>query len=251
MPPKTTKKAVPAVSLSPPSILKRKTNVTPYVGQGVVTNNRPDTVTSSNTAVENFDVHWITKYQGALSQRPPEAAFIHPMKVEYENKKVIGDLNVVKAIMYRRDPSKDGQFHLIGKNGTAYRWDCLITERSTDTDDAASIGKRIAAAFTEFGKDRTDDGTVDPSPQKQNEFKWKQPPVFVFQKDVSSDPPKPMNYFLCDVDCIKLLKLQYSEDNAKEDVMADDGIMTAYFASPEEGHRVLQNITEAVWRCPM
>ena len=126
------------------------------------------------------------------STAPPEAAFIHPMKVEYENKKVIGDLNVVKAIMYRRDPSKDGQFHLIGKNGTAYRWDCIITERSTDTDDAASIGKHIAAAFTEFGKDRTDDGTVDPSPQKQNEFKWKQPPVFVFQKDVSSDPPKPM-----------------------------------------------------------
>lgn len=249
MPPKTTKKAVTsAVSLSP--LIKKKSNVTPIVSQGIVTS-KPDTVTSSNTAVENFDVHWITKHRYQLSQKPPEAAFIHPMKLEYEQKKVIDDLNVVKAIMYRRDPSKEGQFHLIGKNGTNYRWDCLITERSTSTDDAASIGKHIAAAFTKFGRDHTGKRNEAPSPEKQTEFKWTQPPAFVFQDDVSSDPPKPMNYFLCDIDCIKLLKLQYSEDNTKEVIMADDGIMTAYFGSLEEGHKALQHMSEAIWRCPM
>jgi hypothetical protein len=42
--------------------------------------------------------------------------------------------------------------------------------------------------------------------------------------------------------------LQYAEENSKEDVMADDGIMTAYFGSPEEGERVLEDVAESDWR---
>ncbi len=232
MPPKSPKKVVsPAARVSSP--LKKKTNVTPLVSSRASTTTRANLVTSSSTLVENFDVHWVTKYQGVLSQNPPESAFVYPMKKAYNETQVIGDLNIVKSVTYRRDPSKEGNVELIGQHGTTFGWDCFVTERSNDTDDASSIGKLIAAEFTKFGK---------------NNSAFKNAPVYVFHKDVSSDPPKPLNYFLCDIECIRLLMLQYAEENSKEDVMADDGIMTAYFGSPEEGERVLEDVAESDWR---
>jgi len=137
--------------------------------------------------------------------------------------------------MPRRDTSNmDRQLTLAGQIGTSFPWDLLVTERCSDTDTAESMGRNIAKLFTKFGASHPEYFRV--------------PPNFDFQKDVTSDPPKPLNYFMCDVQCFLLLQQVYSEDNSKEDVMRDDGIMTKYFGSPEHGRKFLQNITEGVWR---
>ena len=227
MPPKSVKKAQPSPKL------KKKINVSPINNSTTKQNQYINWITSSNTAVDDFDVHYITKWQGVdKAHKPPQAAFINPMKIEFKEKGIIGSSNI-KAIMPRRDPSQDGQVNFSGQEGTGYPWECLVTERSNDTDDASSMGKNIAMVFNEFGS-------------KHPLFTI--PPKFAFQKDLSSDPPKPLNYYVCDVQCFMLLKSVYSEDNSKEDVMANDDIMTAYFGSPDDGRVMLQNITEGVWR---
>ena len=198
------------------STLKRKSNVAPIFNpSGKLATQYTNWVVSAGTAADNWDAHYITKWQGIDSSHlPKQAAYINPMKKEWKSKgeEAFSEPSSIKAFFPRRDPSKmEGQFTIPAQEGTSFPWDLIITYRSSDSDTADFMGRRIAKLFTKWGA--------------QHPEYYRVAPKFEFQKDVTSSPPKPLNHYICDSQCLMLLKQTYAEENSKDDVMADDTVL--------------------------
>ena len=148
MAPKTPKKGPKAL----PSTLKRKTNVTPIVNGKLGSVKYTNWVVSAETAADDWDVHWICKFQGIDNVRQAQqAAYINPMKTEWrqKNDEAFSEPSYIKAFFPRRDPTRmEGQFTIPAQEGTSYTWDTLVTERNSDSDTAEFMGRNIAKLFT-------------------------------------------------------------------------------------------------------
>ncbi len=140
----------------------------------------------------------------------------------------------VCAFMFRRDPKADDgeDAYLPNREGSDYGWDCMISERREETDRPSVLGQRIAEQFTECAANVTD---------------YKIHPTFTFRNDVTARPPKPLNFYICDSDCVKILKLFYAKENTKEAVMEDDAILDSYFGSAELGRQTLESLSDDAW----
>jgi len=197
-------------------------------------------VTSIETAVPDFDVHWITKWQKKEEKDlPPVAAYIVPYIKEFDlTGDIIGSSNI-KAFMPRRDLSKEGQFNLPTGSGKGYYWELLITERPSTDETAESMGRNIAKVFNRFSN-------IHDKNQEIFQFGG---PRFGFKGEETANPPLPMNHYMCDNQCFVLLKELYSEDYSLENVMENDAILEQFFGSAEEGRRMLENLPEGnnVW----
>ena len=93
-------------------------------------------------------------------------------------------------------------------------------------------GRKLARGFNRFAKD-----------QKMSRMNTAD--VYAFRSAFSNDP-KPMNHFLLDEDCAKVLATLYA-DYSKDDLMDDNEIMTNFFGSSEMGKDYLGNMDEDQW----
>jgi len=159
-------------------------------------------------------VHYVTKWKSNKPEKkhlPPQNAYLYPYKEYYKkNNGVFGNSNI-KAFMPRRDPSCEGQVTLPGEEGKSFPWDLLVTERPSDDDTAESMGRNVAKEFVKYG-------LMHPEI-------FNQPPQFAFKEDVTASPPKPLNYYMCDVQCLSLLRRTYCGNTSRDDVMDDDTVL--------------------------
>jgi hypothetical protein len=223
------KTSVTQASVSP---LKRKTNMTLITGisahESVMPNKQDYTnwITSAETAVDNIDVHWVTKWMSIKPEKrhlPPQNAYLRPYKEEYhKNNGVFGSSNII-AFVPRRDLSHEGQVILLGGEGYSFPWDLIVTERSGVDDTAESTGKNIAKEFVKFGLEH------------HATFKYR-PQMFGFKEEVTANPPKPLNFYMCDVQCLSLLKRTYCGNNSRNDVTNNDTVLAkCKFLTHESG----------------
>lgn len=185
-------------------------------------------IDSAATLVPDIVVSWVTKYNVR------ESSFIAPMRCAFEESEGrVGDQWGVLAFMHRRDPSaqEGANKYLPGKEGSPFGWEIMISEAG-GAKSPPNVGRRIAEGFTTFGADAPE---------------YHISPVFTFRDNLTTNPPKPLNYYLCDPDCMTLLKRVYSTDNTKECVMDDESIMNSYFGSVQLGHRLLEAEDDEQW----
>ena len=184
-------------------------------------------IDSASTKVEDITVNWSSK------PNSNSASFIHPHKKQWQETGK-EEFPTLFAIMGRRDSALVPLNRFLkAEAGKSFYWECLVAERCNDDDTAEVLGKRIAKEFTDFGA-VCDDYNI--------------PPKFQFRNDLSKTPLKPLNYYLCDGDCLAILKRFYAEDNKKEDIMQNESIMESYFGTVALGHQMLEPINEESWR---
>ena len=221
------RKMVVAVSNPATSQIKKTKHIAPIVvKKGSKYTNWVD---SARTKVDDIVVSWVTKFN------KNESMFIAPMiKAFHDSDGQTGKRWGVCAFMYRRNPlAEDGEdSYLPSRDGSDFGWDCIISERCDETDRPSTLGQHIADEFTEFAV-----GVPD----------YRIHPTFTFRNDVTARPPKPLNYYLCDSDCVKLLKRFYANKNAREVVMENDDIMDSFFGSVELGRQMLEAVSDEAW----
>lgn len=219
---KSPSKLVTQASVSP---LKKKTNITSINGNGTSAKKHyqdyTNWITSAETAVDDIDVHWVAKWTSVLPEKrhlPPQNAYLYPYKEYYNNNNgVLGNSSII-AFMHRRDPFREGQITLPGwpgEEGKSFPWDLLVTKRSSDDDTAESMGKNIAKEFVKFGFMHRRNKEI---------FKY-MPGMFGFKEEVTANPPKPLNFYMCDVQCLSLLKRTYCGNTSRNDVMNNDALL--------------------------
>lgn len=210
-----------------PSPIKKKKHASPITKKAKNAQQYTNWVDSANTKVKDITVHWITKFNS------DEAAFINHHKKEFQAKGQ-ETFKTLFAIMGRRDPNQAPLNRYVkAQEGTTFYWECLVAERYSDGDKVSDIGRRIAKEFTDFGAYCND---------------YNVPPKFQFRNDLSQTPLNPLNYYLCDGDCLAILKRFYAEDNEKEDIMQNESIMESYFGTVALGHQILEPINEDSWK---
>lgn len=193
---------------------------------------------SAETLVPDFDVHWITKFQlNGEEDLPPVAAYTAKHQEYFEKGDDLFVSSNIKAFMPRRDLSKEGQFNLIAEDGKDFDWQLMITERFSEDDNAESMGRDVTKVLNKFS---------DLNRRNKEIFKYR-PQAFGFKEEVTSNPPKPLNYYMCDIQCVLLMKELYAEYNSKGDVMANDETLTQFFGSPENGLKAMENAPKGTW----
>lgn len=206
--------------------IKKKKHASPITKKIKKVQQYTNWVDSASTKVEDVTVHWITKFNSK------EAAFINHHKKHFQEAGQ-ESFPTLFAIMGRRDSNEAPlNRYLKAQPGTSFYWECLVAERN-DNDTASTLGRRIAKEFTDFGATCND---------------YQIPPKFQFRNDVSTTPLKPLNYYLCDGDCLAILKRFYAEDNDKDDIMEDEDIMESYFGTVQLGRQMLEPINEESWK---
>ena len=204
---------------------KKKKDLSPFVTTNS-SNKQTIWLDSVATAVSDFILHWCTKYN------KPQSGFVAPMKQAFlETNGELSDAWKVKAFMFRRDSTTEGNKYLPNREDSTYGWDVMISSRK-ENDTPASMGKNLAAEFTTFAATVPDFNTI---------------PTFTFRHDLTTNPPRPLNYYLCDGDCLLLLKRVYAEDNEKNSILEDEDIMMSYFGSIELGQHILRSISDSSW----
>ena len=138
----------------------------------------------------------------------------------------------VKAFLFRRDPLVEGNQYLPNREGSNFGWDVMVSMRGED-DTPTSLGTQLAEELTAFAANVPD---------------FRTPPAFNFRHDLTTNPPRPLNYYLCDGDCLSLLKRLYAQDNEKDSIMENEELMTSYFGSIELGQQLLRPLSDAVWK---
>lgn len=136
----------------------------------------------------------------------------------------------IDSIVYRRDSVESNEPMKTGP-GSPYNWECIVTLKTTQDEKPEAIGQKLSNAFSSFRSpdfDRT----------------------FSFKGDISADEPLSLNHYLMDCDCVMYLKKIYY-GVSKEDIMEDDGILTAFFNSPELGRVVLSGVPDEEWERDM
>jgi hypothetical protein len=115
---------------------------------------------------------------------------------------------------------------------TDYHWNVAVTYKWLLEEDAEvnDIGKNLAEVFSEFSKN-------------SNEIRGNQP--YAFHKAITTNA-KPLNYYLLNEDVAKVMRLIY-DGTAKESLMEDDGILSDFFGSAENGRAFLTGMTEEAW----
>ena len=66
-------------------------------------------------------------------------------------------------------------------------------------------------------------------------------------RKVIDKPCHALGHYLFDRDVAAILKRSYSE-TSKDDIAADDDVMTAFFGPAKSGHVALDNISEDKWQ---
>lgn len=213
------KRSVPSKGKSP---LRKKKHVSPVLKKQAYTN----WIDSCATQVDDIIVSWATKYNA------PQAAYIGPMRKAFQEHH--GDYAEWKmiAIIPRRDPTTTENRYMPGRDGSSFTWDCIVSERCNAEDTPSALGEHIATKFTEFGRTATE---------------FQIPPKFTFRRELTAPPLRPLNAFLCDGDCLLLLRRFYAEENEKEDVMANDDLMESFFGSVELGRQMIVPMTPEAW----
>ena len=222
--PKTKSLPAHAQSQSP---IKKKQHPSPFTKKPK-TEKYTNWIDVSKTLVDDIGVAWSSKPNANCC-----ASFIHHHKMEWEeNGKAT--FPTLFAILGRRDNNQDTLNRFMkSEPGKSFYWECLVVERCNEDDTPEVLGKRIAREFTDFGAICNN---------------YNIPPKFQFRNDLSTTPLKPLNYYLCDGDCLAILKRFYAEDNKKEDIMQDESIMESYFGTVALGHQMLEPINEESWR---
>ena len=159
--------------------------------------------------------------------------YVNPMVEEFENDitEAVAKEWKLFGIFGRRGPVIGREYTELPKSPTSqYRQEAFILKKDSEDDTPRSLGKNQAARFTSFVK-------VSPKLDKDISF--------CFRNDYSNDP-KPVAYFLEDCDTALLLKCSFL-GRTKEELLADDDVMEAFYGSPERGADALAGISDGTW----
>jgi len=140
-----------------------------------------------------------------------------------------GEKLVSLCICMRRnhtDPKSDRG--LPSKAGSPFPWRCFVGLNTKDWTLTCQ-GDFVASVLT-------DEANKNPEFLGNNN-------LFVFSTDKTHDPPEPVNYYLRDKDTVLVLSKVYT-GFTKYELENDSDIMTEFFASLENGQRILANYTE-------
>ena len=162
-----------------------------------------------------------------------EGPYVNPMVEEFENDitEAVAKEWKLYGIFPRRGPVIDGEDTELPKSPTSqYRWEAFLLKKDSEDDTPRSLGENLAAKFTSFVK-------ASPKFDKDIPFRF---------RNEYSDDPKPVAYFLKDCDTALLLKRSFC-GKTKEELLADDDVMEAFYGSPERGADALAGISDATW----
>lgn len=183
-------------------------------------------IDAAGTSVDDLFICIATKYNGGQ-------AFLYYLKNALADDEGEEDWKIT-SFMSRRDPSKPGANEYLLQEGSEFPLDCIVCQRLTD-DNAVSVGTHIAKVFTDFNVHQHMQKT-----KTYNSPKVYPAAKFEFRNDLTSNPAKPLNYYLTDGDTLKLLKHFYSEDNKKSTVLDNDDILKDFFGSAHHGRNILE-----------
>ena len=222
----TPPKTPPKKSAQAPAKPKRSPVVGPINGAQKWINK----VHTASTQVDGVFVSWVSKSNST-------ASYTKPFKNHFEENGSALNLTTawnVSAIMPRRDfKAPETNQVLPSSPGSAWKWDCFVTIVDVDEEkSAASIGKRITEALTEFGA-------------VAKEFmgqKFK--PKYAFRGDPSdsAEGMMPLTHYLLDEDAAEILKAMYGNNNEKDFIAGQDELLKGFFGSAEKGREVLEEI---------
>jgi hypothetical protein len=190
-------------------------------------------IDAASTSGNEFVICLATKYDNK------KQAFLYDIKKEFANN---ADWKIT-TFMARRDPLKPGSNEYLYEVGTDYVWYCIVCQCTSEDDSAVSIGSHIANVFTDFNVKLH----ASQKPKvgiRPNTFP---PAKFEFRNDFTSDPPKPLNFYLTDWDALKLLKQMYSKNNKRSTVVENDDLLVDYFGTADLGREMLQMMSDDDW----
>lgn len=110
----------------------------------------------------------------------------------------------------------------------SYEWEALVTINDDEDLLAPDIGENLAQRFSTFESEKYE-------AQK-----------FVFKLPDEKEIEKPLNHYLLDWDCVVLLRMIYS-DETKENLAADEEVMSNFFGTLDIGAKVLKNVSNFRW----
>ena len=205
-----------AAKAAAPTKLKKNVNRTPIKMKW---NQTPSggIIESFSTAVADIVISIVSK-NGT-------GAFIKPHVDAWRaGEEACQDWNI-DGVMNRRD----GNEPMRSSPSLPYSWDCILTLRDNENFETPEfIGTKLAIAFSSFSS---------PDYNKR---------AFQFKGDISDDPPLSLNNYLLDHDCVVYLKKIFF-GVSKNEIMEDEETLTQFFGSPEEGWRVLKNVSDVEW----
>eukprot|EP00984_Skeletonema_dohrnii_P034609 scaffold33607_cov84-Skeletonema_dohrnii-CCMP3373.AAC.3 len=199
--------------------------------------------TGGNLREQNIDlvqtlVHGVYIGFCTKSWSSNEASYLFPMEKSLNDKDagtvLAKDWKYVFGFLPRRDISiDDGTTTMKAKRGSKWDWKAVIIVKN-DEDSVDKVGRHIASCFSKFTRNKE----VMDSPEKYN------------YRQCYSNDPKPLNYYLLDLDVAKILhSLVYEsgEYASKEEMFLDEEVMTAFYGSPEFGKEYLEDLTDEDW----
>lgn len=116
--------------------------------------------------------------------------------------------------------------------GLPYHWDSIVTLRGSPEETPTEIGQKLASDFSAFS-------TAD--------FKSR---IFRFSRDTSDSPPRSLNHYLMDDQCILYLKKIFF-GVSKDAILADEEVLAEFFGTAEEGSRIISALSDADWERKM
>jgi hypothetical protein len=160
------------------------------------------------------------------------AAYLKPLADHFVDQMEKGNTQIseewlISAFMTRRVLGSTTNTPLKTTNGSTFDWEALITiVPSPQADSAADVNSTIAMKFSQYESE---------SYKRQR-----------FESKLLQGPRKPVNHYLLDNDSAVLMRIIYG-DSSKEELMADNDVMTAFFGSTEYGRKVLEGFGKLQW----
>jgi len=188
-------------------------------------------IDSFDTKVENLVVSVASKPKDT-----PEGSYTFPMMKRF-NDPSLGDEYAnewgIFGFFPRREQESDVEGGGIMRTppNSKWVWYCFISlKKENQTTDG--IGKNIARCFTKF--------TRNPELSEMSK-----PESYCFRTAFTQDL-KPLNFYLIDEDCTRLLRTLYSHFE-KDELMEDDDLMISFFGDKNKGRAILGGFDRDEW----
>lgn len=160
-----------------------------------------------------------------------QSGFTRPFQKQFQNDpEEQGDKMKISLIVPRRDNrNHDADEAMYARPDASYLWWSFVYVSSDTSTNLTPLGEHYATCFTKIANE---------SSEFRGDFN-----KFVFLRDETTVPPRPVNYYMRNEDTIKVLKMVYS-NSLKQELQEDASVMEDFFGSLEEGSRILSAMTD-------
>lgn len=166
---------------------------------------------------------------GIRGDKPHEAPFIYPMiqAMMSDPQFYKNNWQVLSKANRKGESGKD----MTKSESSTYPWECLILFKANKDDTAQSVTENLAKQWNEF---------------VENSILFDNKIPFVVDEVSDFVGSLPLSAYVRDATVLSILKKSF-KGWTKKDLTNNDAIMANFFASKEEGKKVMNKVTDVEW----